>query len=233
MKKQKVQIKLSKSDRDTGGDWFVDPEYLKIWSKESVGRWLESGEGIAGTSLLKANDVDGLLARFEVALHVVSNELEIDFDDIFGDFYGTAELTAEEKETKTRLSIAKCFLAAQKQSSVLDAKRVFDALHLYQCVRYTRRSIELGDAEQAAFQCALATEAAIKLKGRTAEPLLEAGYKHSVLAPAKKTEWHDSLIKAVKRARRTGTPDRKLVGLMHEQFSDHSKENCACYRGRD
>ena len=53
---------------------------------------------------------------------------------------------------------------------------------------------------------------------------VDSGYKHSVLAPLKKTEWHEPLIKAAKRELKAGTPERKIVGLMAEKFSKSASQ---------
>ena len=70
---------------------------------------------------------------------------------------------------------------------------------------------------------AIASMLAIRLAGRSLERYVDSGYKHSVIAPSKKTEWHEPLIKAAKRELKAGTPERKIVGLMAARFPSKSE----------
>ena len=201
----------------------VDTSKMRLWNKGDAGQWAMSREGIAGTYFAAADDIAMLLDRFEAGYKLVGKECGIDFDDLFAEWIKNDCIFSGKKGDKMLKRINEGLQeSVSRQSKYEDAARIVDSCDLYQQVCFTRDAIADDKAESAAWHAALAAEAAVRMKGRSAERLLKAGFMHSVVAPAKKTEWHKQLVKAAKRAKKTGIPERRLVGLMHEQFSEHS-----------
>jgi hypothetical protein len=98
-----------------------------------------------------------------------------------------------------------------------------DLVYLYMQSTMAMSAIKRGESERGAWMTVIAAEIAFHLSLRGFEPALMAGYKQAVLAPAKKREWYPDLIKAAERLRKNGVPDRKIVGILREQFPDKSK----------
>ena len=161
-----------------------------------------------------------------MGIKMVGKELDVDFDHIFRRWREKPKYYENEGQDDEDMEFlaGAMFKALEEQDTMQNSHRVWDAMDLYQQVHLARWSLMDDDAKAAAWHCALAAEAAIKMKGRTAEKLLQSGFKHTVEPKAKQTEWHQSLVKAAKRELKAGTPERKIVGLMHQQFSSKSTD---------
>ena len=194
----------------------------RLWEKEDFGHSshsIYSQDGIGRTHFELAGNIYGLLEKFDVAVAVVEREYGVDFDELIEECIRTASETDD-----LYMKVMDEFgLILKKQTGRLDFWRLIDAFDLYNCAGNVRRYIENEDAESAAYQAALAVQSAIRLKGRAAEALLASGYKHSVVAPSKKTAWHKDLVKAAERLRKNGTRDKKIVGKLLAQFPDRSR----------
>jgi len=222
----KPKLKLVPTDPVTRPDpKKPNIEKMRLWNRGDAGQWAMSREGIAGTYFAAAEDIETLLERFDAGIKVVGKEVGLDFDDFFASWVENDCMLSDEEGAKVLGEMErKLNDVFARQTKYEDFARIVDACDLYQHVHFARHAIAEEDAKGAAWMAALAAEAAVRMKGRSAEALLQAGYKHSVVAPAKKTEWHGLLVKAARRALKAGTPERKLVGLMHEQFNDHSMD---------
>lgn len=201
----------------------LDPEKMRLWDMTDVGGWIKSRWGIVGSQFEAAEGIGELLDRFEAGIKLVEREFSVDFGEWLDDWI-ISVLSGEADEDKAKENREKLHERLREEEKDLsNVGRLVDAWDLYQWVNYTRANIAAEDAPSAAWTAALAAQAAIRLKGRTVESLLESGYKHSYVAPAKKTGWHADLVKAAERLRKNGIRANKIVGKLLAQFPDRSR----------
>ena len=167
----------------------------------------------------EAMSVGDLLDSFERLARKVSLSLGLDVEEI---------LERVERKRRTMFVDSESYLAEWGDlinDEIIEARLLSDGVVqakdiflLLESIGQSRRAIEGGHTELAAWDVAIASMLAIRLAGRPLERYVDSGYKHSVLAPSKKTEWHEPLIKAAQLELKAGTPERKIVGLMAERF---------------
>lgn len=195
-----------------------------IWNVFKEQRDLTGVTAPLESTFEEAETIDGLLDSFEKLARKVSLSLGIDVEEVlerekrkkaamFADYEEYAALLPD-------LINDSCKEVRMEPEGVVKA---MDITLLLEAIGQSRRAIEAGQTEFAALTAAVSSMFAIRLAGRPLERYVDSGYKHSVLAPAKKTGWHEKLIKAAKRELRAGTAERKIVGMMARIFPSKSE----------
>ena len=206
---------------DTDEKTLVDNEVL--WNVFKEKRDLTGVTAPLESTFEEATSIGDLFDSFERLARKVSLSLGLDVEEIVERVERKRRtMFADHESYSAELGdlINDQFMEARLQSE--GVVQAMDITLLLESIGQSRRAIDGGHTELAAWDVAIASMLAIRLAGRPLERYVDSGYKHSVLAPAKKTEWHEPLIKAAKRELKAGTPERKIVGLMAAKFPSKS-----------